>query len=183
MPQSYNSITHREFPLPCSRGLILTGSGQISPFEIVQSSRAKSTWSTFKEDTSLPLDWSCDSGCLPVQHEEGMRMGCWLCHCNQRNSPTNNTISPPKTHWAWTQCDRPLCCNDERNCFVEFHQLRKSGVGGNAEKWDRVVAGGGRFGGPAGFTKPHLMQFTICLNRKFYLLQEKTLLKAEPLAI
>jgi hypothetical protein len=56
-------------------------------------------------------------------------------------------------------------------------------VGGGAERRGGVVAGGGRFGGKAGFIKPHLMLFSIYLNRKFYLLLEKTLLKDERLAI
>jgi hypothetical protein len=123
MPQSSNTITHKEFRLQCAWGLILAGSGPISTSQIVQSTKAKSTQSNVKEDTYLPLDRSCDCRHLPVHLEEGKRLGCWLCRWKQRNSPSKNTKSPPKTRWACTQCDRPLCLNDERNCFVEFHQL------------------------------------------------------------
>jgi len=56
MPQSSNTITHKEFHLQCAWGLILTGSGPISTSQIVRSTRAKSTHLNVKEGTSLPLD-------------------------------------------------------------------------------------------------------------------------------
>jgi hypothetical protein len=96
MPQSSNTITHKEFRLQCAWGLILTVSGPISTSLIVQSTRAKSTQLNIKEGTSLPLDRSCGCGHLPIHLEEGKRLGCWLCHWKQRNSPTKNTKSPPK---------------------------------------------------------------------------------------
>jgi len=47
MPQNSNTITHKEFRLQCAWGLILAGSGPISTFQIVQSTKAKSTWTNF----------------------------------------------------------------------------------------------------------------------------------------
>jgi len=91
MPQSSNTITHKEFRLQCAWGLILTGSGPISTSQIVRSTRAKSTPSNVQEGTSIPLDQSCDCGHLLVHLEEGKQLGCWLCRWKQRNSPTKNT--------------------------------------------------------------------------------------------
>ena len=56
MPQSSNTITHKEFRLQCAWGLILAGPGPISTSQIVQSTKAKSTLPNVKEDTYLPLD-------------------------------------------------------------------------------------------------------------------------------
>ena len=56
MPQSSNTITHKECRLQCAWGLILAGSGPISTSYIVSSTRAKSTWSNVQEGTDSPLD-------------------------------------------------------------------------------------------------------------------------------
>jgi len=157
MPQRFSTIPHKEFCLQCAWGLILSGSGPISISQIVRSTRAKSTQSNVQVHASLPLDPNCYCEHLPVHLGEGKWMGCWLCCWKQRNSHTKNTKSPPKTCWAYTQCNWPLCLNDERYCFVEFHQLQRSGMGGGAERRGGAVAGGGTFGGAAEFTQPHLM--------------------------
>jgi len=87
IPQSSNTIKHKEFGLQCIWGSILTGSGQISTSLNRLSARAKSTRANFKASTSSPLDQRWDYGHLPVHHEDGKRLGCWLCCWKQRHSP------------------------------------------------------------------------------------------------
>jgi len=71
VPQSSNTITHKNFHLQCTWMLIMTGNGLISTAQIVWSTRAKSTWLNVEEGTCLPLDRSCECGHYPVHLEEG----------------------------------------------------------------------------------------------------------------
>jgi len=77
VPQSSNTITHKNFHLQCTWMLIMTGNGLISTAQIVWSTRAKSTWLNVKEGTCLPLDRSCECGHYPVHLEEGKWFRCW----------------------------------------------------------------------------------------------------------
>ena len=123
MPQSPDTITHKEFRLQCAWGLILAGAGQISTSQASQSSKPKSVRSNVKEDTSLPLGRSRDCRHFPIHLEGGKRLGCWLCRWKERENPTKDSRLLPKTRWACSKCKKPLCLNDKRNCFTEFHQL------------------------------------------------------------
>ena len=66
MPRGPGAIAHKEFHLQSAWGLILAGDGQISTSQASQSTKPKSVRSSVKEDTSLPLDRSCDCGHFPI---------------------------------------------------------------------------------------------------------------------
>ena len=123
MPQSPDAITHKEFCLQYTWDLILVGAGQVSTSQSSQSTKLKSVKPNVKEGTSLPLGRSCDCGNFPTHLDGGRRLGYWPCHWKERENPTKDTKLLPKTRWTCSKCEIPLCLNDERNCFTEFHQL------------------------------------------------------------
>ena len=133
------------------------GAGQVSTSQASQPTKPKSVHSNVKEDTSLPLGRSCDCGHFLTHLEGGKRLGCWLCHWKERVNPTKDTKLLPKTRWACSKCEKPLCLNDERNCFTEFHQLSMGGWIVVHEEGVGLLFRGVDFGGASEFTKPPKM--------------------------
>ena len=122
MPQASKTIAHKEFRLQCAWGRILAGTRPIATPHPSRSTGTKTAGPYVRKDTELPPDQSCDCGHHPVHLEGRRRLACWLCRYQERKPPDRNTKAN-KTSWACSKCDRPLCLNDNQNCFVEFHKL------------------------------------------------------------
>lgn len=68
---------------------------------------------------------------LPRPEQHGMHMPvhlegcneCILCRWRSRSEEGVRTPNTTKTRWKCTTCDHPLCLNDKRNCFKEYHEL------------------------------------------------------------
>ena len=96
------------------------------------STRTKTAQPYVGEDTELPSDRRCDCGDPSVPLEGGKRLACWLCRYQERKNHDRNNKAINKISWACSKCDRPLCLNDDQNCFVQFHKLWAGGVASGA---------------------------------------------------
>ena len=66
MPQSPDTITHKEFRLQCAWGLILAGAGQVATPQASQSTNTKSVNSNFKEALRYPWAEATIVGTSPL---------------------------------------------------------------------------------------------------------------------
>ena len=116
MPQTTGAgISHKEFRLQCAWGLILAG------HKTQQPQKREVSRTNVTQQTLLPVVRRCDCGHLPIHQEK--RLVCWLCRWKHRTDAKSESRFLPKTRWACSKCNTPLCQNDERNCFAEFHEL------------------------------------------------------------
>ena len=110
-------ISHKEFRLQCTWGLILAGSSLETRSREAAPKPAKKV--KIKSDTALPLDRS-GSGHMPIHLPPGKKLACWLCRWKCRGDGKGSKDAP-KTRWSCGRCDLPLCFFEDRNCFLELH--------------------------------------------------------------
>jgi hypothetical protein len=84
--------------------------------EDMSSERAESPTRSSPPQTRTEVrgQWG-PGGHSPVYVEETRT--CWLCRLKW--GPECEEL--PETNWACERCETPLCLNEERNCYREFH--------------------------------------------------------------
>jgi len=83
--------------------------------EEMSSERAESpTYSPPPQAREVRGQWG-PGGHSPVYVEEAKT--CWLCRLKW--GPECEDL--PTTNWACERCEAPLCLNEERNCYREYH--------------------------------------------------------------
>jgi hypothetical protein len=120
-------LSSKAFRLLCAWALMNAGAEHRASRATTISSIATTSRTTsatrIRATPELPTTRLCPSDCrhLPLHLEGGQRRVCWLCRFASKQRGEQGSANLPKSRWYCGSCDKPLCINEERNCFFEFH--------------------------------------------------------------
>jgi hypothetical protein len=112
-------LSHKEFRLSLAWNLVTSGwsEGENNNDENIPS---KSSFARINSDSTLP-----EVRNKPGQHlpRRGLRSACYLCRYIRIKEEGKATKSECRTQVWCKVCEVPLCFNEERDCYTEFHEL------------------------------------------------------------